>query len=401
MHRLAMLLLILSISAMAQSGTYSNIVQYPINSSGLLEEITAGPDGSLWFADDAGKIDRITTSGAITEYTLATLNSQPFGVTVGPDEAIWFTELAGKIGRISKAGVIDEINIPGSVPFGITSGPDGALWFADFGGNKIGRYTLAGALTEFALPNPDSEPYEITLGRDGALWFTEFNGSRIGRITTTGAINEYPVSSQTWGIASGSDGALWFTEANAGKIGRITTAGVVTEYNTPTASSTPTGISSGPDGAIWFTEYTALKIGRITNGGVITEYPVSAAEPWRITAGPDGGLWYTGNAPLIGRAPACGLGFSASFAGNALTMNFNLGIDTPATFSINLHDASGPFGQPFSRNIRAVVPPQPFTMVWNSFPNRGAVTVESVLATQPGGPGLGLCSEWTTVNTGQ
>jgi hypothetical protein len=125
---------------------------------------------------------------------------------------------------------------------------------------------------------------------------------------------------------------------------------------------------------------------RLTTGGVVTEYPAHST-PDGITAGPDGALWMVDEVTGITRAPACGLGFSASFAAGTLTMNFNLGVDTPATFNIILHNASGPFGEPFSKAIPAVVPPHAFTMTWSSFPNLGEVTVEPTLATQPGGQG--------------
>ncbi|HEV8674008.1 MAG TPA: hypothetical protein VGX21_08180, partial [Methylomirabilota bacterium] len=35
---------------------------------------------------------------------------------------------------------------------GITRGPDGNVWFADGGGNKIGRITPGGTITEFQTP---------------------------------------------------------------------------------------------------------------------------------------------------------------------------------------------------------------------------------------------------------
>ena len=400
-----MLALAMSAGAMAQSGTYSNMTAYPLPASAVPEEIAAGPDGALWFTDWAGgKIGRITTAGAITEYAPPTPNSDPFGIAAGPDGAMWFTEEIGKVGRIGPPGTIEEFDIPGSNPYGITLGPDGALWFADFAGNKIGRITTAGNYVEYPLPNPNSSPYEITAGPDGALWFTEFTGPRIGRITTAGAITEFPLSDQPWDITAGPDGALWFTQDFANQIGRITISGQFTEYPLPAPQTDPTGITGGPDGALWFTEEgTPARIGRITTSGVITAYPVTAAtEGWRITTGPDGALWFTGHYnSAIGRAPACGLGVSATFANSTLTMNFNLGINTPATFAIHLRDASGPFAEPFTKNIPAVVPPQPFTMTWNGFPNLGEVTVQPTLATQPGGAGLGLCSEWTTVNTAQ
>jgi virginiamycin B lyase len=44
----------------------------------------------------------------ITEFPTPTVNSGPAGITTGPDGALWFTELVGKIGRITITGVITE-----------------------------------------------------------------------------------------------------------------------------------------------------------------------------------------------------------------------------------------------------------------------------------------------------
>jgi virginiamycin B lyase len=70
----------------------------------------------------------------------------------------------------------------------ITSGPDGALWFVELRGNKVGRLTVGGALTEYAVPTSDAQPAGIVfappgfLCLDAHLWFTERAGNKLGRI---------------------------------------------------------------------------------------------------------------------------------------------------------------------------------------------------------------------------
>jgi streptogramin lyase len=115
----------------------------------------------------------------ITEYPIPTTNSRPELVCAGPDGNVWFTERLGdKIGKITTAGVITEYPLAaGSNPYGITTGPDGNLWFTEGGGNKIGRITPAGVITEYTIPTPSSFPGGITAGPDGNLWFIE-NGGR-------------------------------------------------------------------------------------------------------------------------------------------------------------------------------------------------------------------------------
>lgn len=55
----------------------------------------------------------------VTEFSVRTANSSPGDIAVGPDKNLWFTELAG---------------------------------------NRIGRLTPSGIVTEFALPHPSSAP---------------------------------------------------------------------------------------------------------------------------------------------------------------------------------------------------------------------------------------------------
>src|SRR5262245_9317584 len=67
--------------------------------------------------------------------------------------------------------IIDTLS---SRPEGITRGPDGNLWFTEADGNRIGRITPAGVVTQFSAGlTPNSQPAEITAGPDGNLWFTE------------------------------------------------------------------------------------------------------------------------------------------------------------------------------------------------------------------------------------
>ena len=216
--------------------------------------ITNGPDGALWFTEaNRGRIGRITTDGEITEFTLPQEHSNgnksnrvPWEIVKGSDGNLWFTDkaqLTNVIGRITTSGVSTEFPIPtAGCPeeeffpghtfpncglSGITAGPDGNLWYLAAKGNKVGRMTTTGAVTEFPIPTSFAEPTGITTGPDGNLWFTEHKTNKIGRITTSGAIAEFVIpadSSQPNGITTGPDGYLWFAEGRANKIGRMSTA---------------------------------------------------------------------------------------------------------------------------------------------------------------------------------
>ena len=248
------------------------------------------------------------TANAVTINEYQIVNRYPRGITTGPDGNIWFTEESGnKIGRITPGGSVTEFPIPtpDSGPYGITAGPDGNLWFSEAYTGKIGRIATASpnTITEFQLPAPDSEPMGITAGPDGNIWFTELNkftGNKIGRITPGGVITEFPIptpDSGSYDITAGPDGNLWFAEAYTNKIGRIATASpnTIKEFTIPTAGRAPYFITAGPDGNLWFTESNTNRIGQITTGGSVTEFPIPSAGTGLtgITAGPDGNLWFS------------------------------------------------------------------------------------------------------------
>ena len=331
------------ISAAAAVGS---ITEYPVaitNSSPY--GIAAGPDGALWFTDQAGFVVRMTTTGAITEHAVS--STAAAGIVAGPDGALWLTD-STQIGRITTAGALTEFPIPttSSGPNGMTVGPDGRLWFAEYNASKIGAITTSGVLTEYALPSCCTGPVGLTTGPDGAIWFTDRFAGKIGRMTTSGAFVEFTIptgGSQPWGIALGTDGALWFTEQNGNKIGRITTAGDFTEYPLATPNSQPTAIVTGPDGALWFTQYLSNQIGRITTAGELTEYPIPTASsrPVYLTVGPDGALWFaewnTGKIGRIvtGKTDAPVLSIGKSHAGN-----FAPG-QTGAAYTVTVANAAG------------------------------------------------------------
>src|SRR4030081_411914 len=102
--------------ALAAAGT---ITEYPLPPTGIGPgAITAGPDGNLWVTeagDPKGehKIAKMTTKGDVTEYTIPPVWSYPAGIAAGSDGNLWFTERSlGKIGRITTSGAITEYDSP-------------------------------------------------------------------------------------------------------------------------------------------------------------------------------------------------------------------------------------------------------------------------------------------------
>lgn len=296
-------------------------------------DITAAPDGALWFAEQSSaRIGKVTADGKnFAEYSgNMALGANPQGITVGPDQNIWFTEggqwdstahsvgPGEKIGRMNLRGeMIAEYTTPTprSAPQHITTGPDGNIWFAETAVSKVARLNVStGAITEWTMPKTIKyggacSPRGITAGPDGAVWFTEFACNIIGRIDAGGNLTEFQLSSATaqpLGIAVGPDHALWFTEWGDNKIGRLTTDGTLNEWPLPSGDHNPQEIVAGPDGAMWFTERVDPRIGRITMRGSISEHLLpngagSYAQPLGIAKGPDGNVWFTDFSQQVGR----------------------------------------------------------------------------------------------------
>jgi streptogramin lyase len=170
-------------------------------------DLTAGPGGDLWFVYAVRRpggwgegIARMSTSGAVTRLGLLAAPSwvgQIANLTNGPDGNLWFTQ--GRwIGRITPSGQVRRFSAgigTGAVVQSLASAPDGNLWFTvvnealDAGTGPIGRMTPGGAVRLFRT---GVEAWDITAGPDGNLWFAESNGERIGRMTPAGVVSEFP-----------------------------------------------------------------------------------------------------------------------------------------------------------------------------------------------------------------
>jgi virginiamycin B lyase len=242
---------------------------------------------------------------SFNEFPVPTAGGMPDSIALGLDGNLWFTENAGnKVGKITQAGAITEFSLPtnsqgqSSQPLAIFRAPDGALWFTMTNASRIGRITTAGQTSFFNTPTSASGPEGIAIGPDGNLWFTEFAANKIGRITLGGMITEFNVPTANSGparITVARDGNLWFSESQSNKIGQITTSGAITEFSIPTANSQPWGIR-GFDGSVVFTERSASKIAVINTSGQVvqeTPTPTANAQPVSLFPGPDGNIWFS------------------------------------------------------------------------------------------------------------
>lgn len=118
--------------------------------------------------------------------------AQPAGLVAGPDGELWFTEpQRNKIGRMTTSGAIKEYSIPtaNSGADRIAVGPDGALWFTESAADQVGRITVGGAITEYALPTPNAKPEGIASRPVGCdtrgVWIVEFSANKLAKILPT------------------------------------------------------------------------------------------------------------------------------------------------------------------------------------------------------------------------
>jgi streptogramin lyase len=242
----------------------SNLKEFPLpNANSSPRIIALGSDGNMWFSEHTGnRMGRIAPDGSIAEFPIPTPNSMPRAIALGADGNIWFGEFAGgKIGRITPQGSISEFQIPtpDSGPRALAAGPDGNIWFSEFNASKIGRITPQGAITEFELPRPNSGPGDITAGGDGSMWFVELagrmdnrqpDGNRVGRITMDGKISEFQIPAEAGtpspiNIAVGPDRNIWFTKGPM--LVRVMGNGAMTAFPLSGVNAGGTGLTAGSD----------------------------------------------------------------------------------------------------------------------------------------------------------
>jgi len=98
--------------AVTTDGTFS-IYGYNPTVFGAFVGMVAGPDGNLWFtyqggAGGVGGVAKVTTSGTIVQNI--PVNFAPGSIIAGPDNNLWFTEDGARIGRVTTSGALSEFS---------------------------------------------------------------------------------------------------------------------------------------------------------------------------------------------------------------------------------------------------------------------------------------------------
>lgn len=150
--------------------------------------LAVGPDQKVYFAENsASKIGILNPStGTFTEVPTLTANAGPTMIVLGNDGALWFTENnVAKLGRLTTSGVMTEYSLaPATSATGLVWGVDNNIYFADAAQNKIGQFVptaTSNAVTEFTIPTASALPGQLVLGPDFLVYFTEVQGNKIGQ----------------------------------------------------------------------------------------------------------------------------------------------------------------------------------------------------------------------------
>jgi streptogramin lyase len=269
-------------------------------------EITAGPDGNVWFTlsstSDNKQFGKIAPDGTVTEYA-SPGNVELKGITAGPDGNLWATAINFVVkippGDPTSAQKFNDTTIGG--PSDITTGPDSNLWTAS--GNQVIMVPPAnpgaGDVAHGSIL-AGNDPQGIAVGSDGNLWIvdnTNDDNSAIVRFNTSGNVVGTPTKPggalNQGRIAAGPAGQMLFTQSitSPQRVGRIDFSGNIQFTNMPNGLGDPIGVVFGNDGAYWIANFGASKIRRLTPAGDLTE-PITLPAGARFLAkGANDTLW--------------------------------------------------------------------------------------------------------------
>lgn len=240
--------------AVLMVGPGGAVTSLPLPNGSDLNNDAVGPDGNLWVTRLFGPIESVTLTGVITQYSLPRQNTDAANITAGPDGALWFGEDGGtdpELGRISTAGAITEYAYPTGVTQlpGLVSGSDGNLWATDDQGH-VYKISTSGVFTTYSLGVTENED----LVEDGGDVWTLTHGNLVS-VDPAGTQAAYPPPNGfDTNVGVGPDGNLWALEDGANS--SLVTFNVTTHEFLTVAPPPPSFFQGGqfmpgPDGNLW------------------------------------------------------------------------------------------------------------------------------------------------------
>jgi streptogramin lyase len=319
-------------------------------------EITAGPSGQIWFAEQGTNMlgEYSEVNGTFHQYPIPSARPTPDGVAVDKSGNVWISELtSSRLGELAEGGdKIVEYAIPNATavlgtsiqpvscgPGALLPDQDGDIWIACLFSNQIDRFDPStGTFDVYNLPVFQSAPAGMAFDSQGDIWFTAADAQMLGKAVvselsndTTDGITEFAPLNQTYpmefahatsflgttetitsslptpsGIVVSPTGRIWVTEHVDSSFDSYdpTTRSIVRYWTSQTYDvynytvSFPNGIVMSPNGTVWIGEHYGNKILEFDpSSDVMTEYPVhcctaDVAGVYSIALDQGGNLWF-------------------------------------------------------------------------------------------------------------
>jgi streptogramin lyase len=191
--------------------------------------ITATKNGNIWFTEQTGKVgELIPSSGTINETDVGSTDLA--GITAGPNNTVWFSNDAYpySIDKLNKYGQLSKHKLT-YMPKQIAENSDGSIWFNAVNStttpyNVIGTIS-SGKVITYPMPNSidvsQTQNKRVLVGGlvayNGNVWFTVGLNSPstiglVGEMNESGVYTIYNpyvnVSALPWGIAYGNGNLL-------------------------------------------------------------------------------------------------------------------------------------------------------------------------------------------------
>jgi streptogramin lyase len=267
--------------------------KFDVSGVGTNNEITKGPDGSIWATlDNANDIAQITPRGKVREFDPVNV-SDPIGIASGPGGTLWVTQPNG-------VAVFDPADPDSAEKFTINDitdprpivrGPDGNMWTVS--GQNVIRIPADNPTAAESFPVLVAGR-DIDRGKDGRLWAADFGG-QVVRVSTDGDAKAFSTGngSGLQALAAGPAGEVGYADptSNPQIAGRIV-GGKARKTKT---EGDPFGVAYAA-GTYWMPRFASgdlLSVSASTGKAASAVRLGKNAGPRRITTGPGHTLWVT------------------------------------------------------------------------------------------------------------
>ena len=171
------------------------------NEGPLPNAITAGLDGSIWFANQGtdsneggNSVQQVTNVGGVwTAQPAIAVGTTPRAITTGLDGSIWVANTGSntvqQITQVNGAWAAQTAIGVGDGPQGLATGLDGSIWVANTDSNTVQQIAnIDGVWTAMEPIAAGDNPFGLTVGLDGSLWVTNTYSNTLQQIVLPAGI---------------------------------------------------------------------------------------------------------------------------------------------------------------------------------------------------------------------